>query len=343
MRGRKVQELLLHRLHEIMLTLEIILLALFFSPWVLSPRPMTIWDFLHLHEALHIIMLLALVLLLALTVYKIASERYDRWRLNRILRINRRHNVLIVLSSIAFHRPAEPLAFKDYFPWTTPTDGVEGIKRLMPLFERIGIPHEKITFKFSEKVNDSDLEECNLFLIGGHEHNCIARKLNNSAANDSGHSTSIVLERNQIRLPDLSIKETQWERKADGGNEPCRDYGLVTRGINRATRKDGRRPCVMWAFEGVRHWGTLAGIDIVAQIAYNEHYRKLKRHCPALKQRPSSDAFVQFVVSCDVDAARDLDFAHQIDRLCASLHEETARLGMAVESGWPTLHTAPMI
>jgi hypothetical protein len=305
MRRHRLREMVLHRLHEIMLVLEITLLGLFFGPLVMSAELLTISVFLHpeLDQVLHILMLFVLLLLLVLTVYKIASERYERWRLNQILRINRRRRVLIVLSSIAFHPPDQARAFKDYFPWTTPIDGVEGVKRLMPLLERIGIPQERITFKFSEKVNDSDLVDANLFLIGGHEHNCVARQLNNES------SKLIVLEHNKINLPDQSFKVTEWKKSATGVNEPCRDYGLVTRSINRV-RKDGRQPCVMWAFEGVRHWGTLAGIDVLAQIAQN---KELKRSCPALKQRPHSKEFVQFVVSCEVNAGLDQDFDHKID------------------------------
>jgi hypothetical protein len=328
MHKRKFHELMLHRLHEIMLVLEIILLGLFFSPLLVSPRKITIWDLLDPDEALHMAMLAAFVALLLLTTYKVISERYGRWRLNRILRINRRRKVLIVLSSVPFDPPNQGQSFKDYFNWTTPADGIEGVKRLMPLFERIGIPQEMVTFKFSEKVNDNELRECNLFLIGGHEHNSVARRLNDLTL---GRAGVIVLKDNKIILPDSSIKETQWKKNQAGTDEPSLDYGLVTRGVNRFISPDGHRPCVMWAFEGVRHWGTLAGIDIVSRIAYRKPYKTLQRRCRALKYRPDNDRFVQFVVSCNVDSAHDIDFDHKIDYVAPYIRETLMRkIGAAV-------------
>jgi hypothetical protein len=320
-------QLLSNYLHESMLALEIIgAVALTWSlgiPVVPALRCEhrifgACWDGLLARlDALtwvHITNAAVLALLLMFTTAKLFSDYRRRRRINKILRIKRDRDILFVISSIPYgHNEDEGQGgFKDYFTWTTPQDGVEGVKRLLPLLLQIGVQPDQISVKFSEKVNDEELCRSNLFLIGGHQHNAITERFSRDNVPDGqtrpGAPSPMRLENNQI----LDSSGTAFKTELPKG-VPVRDYGLVTRGINHYTDKpDGNLPCAVWSFEGVRHWGTLSGIDVLSAIALRKCSKKLVRRCPGLRQRIDKSGVVQFVTECNVDSEYDLNFEDRI-------------------------------
>jgi hypothetical protein len=311
---RNLSQLIVERLHEIMLAVEIILLAIFFAEplkfivaAVLGKRDIS-WPAIEVDKLLHALMLLLLLVLLVMTTFMVISESVDRRRVNSILQLNRHHGVTIVLSSIPFS--ANTAEFKDYFLSTTPIDGVEGIKLLVPLLQRIGIGPEKITFKFSSRADIADLSMTNVFIIGGHQNNRVAKQLNyDLPVHPNRPPQKIRLADNKIHMRDGRIIETEFVEGL-----PHEDFGLVTRGPNRfSIRPGGGTPCVMWSFEGVRHWGTLSGIDLLAAIAQPGGFKELATHCPDLTRRKlAADEFVQFIARCKVDNQYDLNVDNKI-------------------------------
>lgn len=267
------------------------------------------WD---ANVVLHSLIAATLVALLFITTVRLFGVQRRQRRINSILRIKRDRGVLFVISSVPFggHNTSE--SFKDYFTWTTPQDGVEGVRRLLPLLFEIGVKPEQISVKFSEKVNDEELIRSNLFLIGGHEHNSITERFNRDSIpvgdRRAGHPTPMQLDQNQIIQKGSAPLATELR---DG--VPVRDFGLVTRGVNHYTVKpDGSRPCAVWSFEGVRHWGTLSGIDVLAAITSKKCSKRLARQCPGISSSLEDAPLIQFVTQCSVDKEYDLNFDDQI-------------------------------
>jgi hypothetical protein len=116
------------------------------------------------------------------------------------------------------------------------------------------------------------------------------------------------LDQNRIVLEGTKALATELR---DGA--PVRDFGLVTRGVNHYTlRPDGSAPCVVWSFEGVRHWGTLSGIDVLAAITSKKCSRRLAKRCPGIDRKTDDAPLIQFVTQCGVDTEYDLNFDDQI-------------------------------
>lgn len=196
--------------------------------------------------------------------------------LRRFYRFPKKRRVIIVQSAIKNPDP------KEFYRYLAAPDSVEGYKTIWNHLREISHPADQSFLKFAPEVSGEDLK-CDLILIGGYENNSISELLNR-------RDRPIFLRDNKIHVRD--DPSLVWNVTTNSAGKIVRDYCLITRVQNPWAADGASRELV--SFEGVRHFGTQAGVEFVTPA--------VMRRKPLSKSK-KGDLYI--VVSCVVDDLND--------------------------------------
>ena len=216
--------------------------------------------------------------------YGLSQPIYRYWAtrrpIGRLLRRNSKRSVLVIQSAV---RSADKT---EYFKYLVTPDCVTGYYHLHERLRDVGYSSEQIFVRFPAELTPDGLSSHDIVLIGGYENNQISADMNSD-------NQAVYLENNKIYVRG---KQIPYDIALVGGSVR-KDYCLISRRPNPFA--SGLSDSWIVAFEGIRHYGTEAGIRFLT--AHN------MRDAIFAQARAASEVYI--VISCGVTHVTDSSYS----------------------------------